>query len=74
MTSAQRWARVSSIAFQLDAGDVSAPAALETLLEVFDANADPVDDFEGVAVRRLLVSLQRVLVGGAPSGGVHRSA
>lgn len=76
MTAPERWARVSSIAFQLEAGAVSVPVALETLLEVFDASADPVDDFEGVAVRRLLLSLQRAAggAGGGLQAGVHRPA
>ncbi|KFA92826.1 hypothetical protein Q664_13380 [Archangium violaceum Cb vi76] len=34
---------------------------LETLLEVFPSSVDPLEDFEGYAVRRMLLSLRRAL-------------
>ena len=34
---------------------------LDNVLEVFPADLDPVDDFEGWAVRRLALSLRRAL-------------
>ncbi|MBL8933790.1 MAG: hypothetical protein JNM69_04505 [Archangium sp.] len=83
MTSPERWARLSSVGFALDGGAVDVAAALDTVLEVFDASADPVDDFEGVAVRRFVLSLRAALEArargqglprGGPPGGVHRSS
>jgi hypothetical protein len=42
---------------------VSAPALryLDSLLEVFPSNLDPVEDFEGYAVRRMALALRRAL-------------
>ncbi|WP_143195987.1 hypothetical protein [Archangium sp. Cb G35] len=34
---------------------------LETLLEVFPSSVDPLEDFEGYAVRRMILSLRRAL-------------
>lgn len=34
---------------------------LENLLEAFPSSVDPVEDFEGYAVRRMLLSLRRAL-------------
>jgi hypothetical protein len=63
--AAVRWARLSDVAFQLDAleapGVAELSAALDTVLEAFDATLDPVEDFEGAAVRRLARSLQGAL-------------
>lgn len=36
---------------------------LRSVLEVFERDIDPVDDFEGYAVRRLATSLLRILDG-----------
>ncbi|WP_224247912.1 hypothetical protein [Hyalangium gracile] len=36
-------------------------AMLDSLLEVFPASIDPVDDFEGFAMRRLAQALRRTL-------------
>ncbi|MBE2252762.1 MAG: hypothetical protein IAE78_24740 [Myxococcus sp.] len=36
-------------------------AALDAVLEVFDATIEPVDDGEGAAVRRFALSLRRAL-------------
>jgi hypothetical protein len=36
-------------------------ALLDSLLEVFPSSLDPVDDFEGFAVRKLAQALQRAL-------------
>lgn len=60
-----RWASLTSAAFRLDA--LTAPsvrdalAALDAVLEVFDATIEPVDDGEGAAVRRFALSLRRAL-------------
>jgi hypothetical protein len=42
---------------------VSAPALryLDSLLEVFPSSLDPVEDFEGYAVRRMVLALRRAL-------------
>lgn len=69
-----RWQRLVVGAFQLDealgskegSGDGSGAAAhaqlyLESLLEVFPSSVDPVEDFEGYAVRRMLLALRRAL-------------
>lgn len=62
-----RWASLSAAAFRLDEhprpGLREVRAALAHVLEVFDASLDPVDDFEGAAVRRLALSLHRALGG-----------
>jgi len=72
-----RWGHLVSAAFRLDqqreqAGvDAGGRATLELLdsaLEVFPPSLDPVDDFEGYAVRRLLLSVREAvapLVSGA---------
>jgi hypothetical protein len=36
---------------------------LESFLEVFPSSVDPVDDFEGYAIRRVLLALRRALPG-----------
>jgi hypothetical protein len=45
-----------------DAADLrEAQVLLASLLEVFPSSLDPVDDFEGFAVRKLAQALQRAL-------------
>jgi hypothetical protein len=65
-----RWQNLVHGAFLLDEGLAStseeerlhcASAMLDSFLEVFPSSVDPVDDFEGYAVRRLLLSLRRAL-------------
>lgn len=70
MTAAPlRWAALSSAAFALDERPAPRRAdldvVLDTVLELFDAKLDPVADFEGAAVRRFALSLQRALRLGA---------
>lgn len=63
--AASRWASLTASAFRLDA--LSTPslrdvrAALDQVLEVFDAHLEPAEDFEGAAVRRFALSLRRAL-------------
>lgn len=68
-----RWANVAKTAFllnelctvqpdaSLDARLVHVRAAVHSLLEVFPSSVDPLEDFEGYAVRRWVVSLDRAL-------------
>ena len=60
-----RWEHLVGAAFRLDetrdAELRDALAALDSVLEVFDAQLDPVDDFPGYALRRLASSLRRVI-------------
>ncbi len=68
-----RWQNVLQAAFRLeeqlspemgDTPENSGPqvcALLDNLLEVFPSSIDPVDDFEGFAVRRLAQALRRAL-------------
>jgi hypothetical protein len=62
---ASRWAALTGGAFRLDElgqpSQADVLAMLDTVLEVFDAKIDPVDDFEGAAVRRFALSLRRAL-------------
>jgi hypothetical protein len=63
---ADRWGHLANAAFHLDEasdgdGRKAALVALDSVLEVFDVEADPVEDFQGYAVRRLALSLRRVL-------------
>ncbi|HEX5749189.1 MAG TPA: hypothetical protein VFZ09_23360 [Archangium sp.] len=70
-----RWQSLVAGAFHLDETldskevPVDGPGAaahalryLESLLETFPSSVDPVEDFEGYAVRRMLLSLRRALV------------
>jgi hypothetical protein len=66
--SARRWQYLVNLAFSLDEGAgldadrrEAACGAIESALEVFVSTVDPVSDFEGYAVRRLLLALQRSL-------------
>lgn len=54
-------ARLPSSAFHTDERRHLVRALLDNLLEVFPASLDPVDDFEGYAVRRLSLALRRSL-------------
>ena len=65
-----RWQNLVHGAFLLDEGLASTPEQdrlhrtsemLDSFLEVFPSSVDPVDDFEGYAVRRLLLALRRAL-------------
>jgi hypothetical protein len=69
-----RWQSMVVGAFQLDEAlgakqgpsDGSGAAAhallyLESLLEVFPSSVDPLEDFEGYAVRRMLLALRHAL-------------
>jgi hypothetical protein len=67
-----RWGHLVHAAFLLEearGGPEDAPAerlrrvraTLDSLLEVFPPEVDPVDDFEGYALRRLAQALQRAL-------------
>lgn len=66
MAPDNRWANLVNTAFLLDqmprhSGPEGVRAALtmiQSALEVFPASIDPVEDFEGYAVRRLLLALQ----------------
>lgn len=69
MTHDNRWANLVNTAFLLDQAPRSpgpeglrpALGMIESALEVFPASLDPVEDFEGYAVRRLLLALQAAL-------------
>ncbi len=64
-----RWQHLVQLAFRLSESleDPESPAAreavraLDSALEVFDSAIDPVDDFEGYALRRLLLALRAAL-------------
>jgi hypothetical protein len=60
-----RWGHLVGAAFRLDEAAPADPhavlRALESVLEVFDAQLDPVDDYPGYAVRRLAMSLHKAL-------------
>ncbi len=69
MAHDNRWANLVNTAFLLDqiprrAGPEGLRPALsmiESALEVFPSTIDPVEDFEGYAVRRLLLALHAAL-------------
>jgi len=69
MAPDNRWANLVNAAFLLDQmpkrsgpeGLQSALAMIQSALEVFPPSIDPVEDFEGYAVRRLLLALQESL-------------
>jgi hypothetical protein len=65
----ERWSHLVGVAFRLDEantqGDPAVGEALsmiDSALEVFTSGTDPVEDFEGYAVRRLLLGLRGALV------------
>ncbi|MDO8836645.1 MAG: hypothetical protein Q7V01_13670 [Vicinamibacterales bacterium] len=65
---ADRWQHLVTCAFLLEETppartDVAMRMYLRSVLEVFERDIDPVDDFEGYAVRRLATSLLRILDG-----------
>lgn len=65
MAHDNRWANLVNTAFLLDQlprrsgpeGLQSALTMIQSALEVFPPSIDPVEDFEGYAVRRLLLAL-----------------
>jgi len=65
MAHDNRWANLVNTAFLLDQlprgsgaeGVQSALTMIQSALEVFPSSIDPVEDFEGYAVRRLLLAL-----------------
>jgi hypothetical protein len=69
MAHDNRWANLVNAAFLLDQtprkpgpeGRQPALSMIESALEVFPPSIDPVDDFEGYAVRRLLLALKAAL-------------
>jgi hypothetical protein len=74
MTREDRWQNLVSGAFHLEeamgpeASREGAAASrqlalryLESVLEVFPVGVDPLEDFEGYAVRRMALALRRVL-------------
>ncbi|HZI11895.1 MAG TPA: hypothetical protein VE153_16035 [Myxococcus sp.] len=69
MAHDDRWANLVNAAFLLDQsprrpgpeGLRPALTLLASALEVFPPAVDPVEDFEGYAVRRLLLALEAVL-------------
>jgi hypothetical protein len=69
MAHDNRWANLVNTAFLLDQtprnpgpeGLQPALSMIESALEVFPPSIDPVEDFEGYAVRRLLLALKAVL-------------
>ncbi len=65
MANENRWANLVNTAFLLDQmprtsgpeGLQSALTMIQSALEVFPSTLDPVEDFEGYAVRRFLLAL-----------------
>lgn len=66
-TPEDRWQHLVNGAFLLDEHTRAAPdpaaarAFVESVLEVFTAAIDPIDDFEGYAVRRAALALANAL-------------
>lgn len=60
-----RWQNLVNAAFLLDSGRAGAlqdaTALVEHVLEVFGPTIDPVEDFEGYAVRRFALALREAL-------------
>lgn len=62
-----RWGHLVNAAFHVEStastqGGIDATLALvDSALEVFGPEIDPVDDFEGYAVRRFLLAIQAAL-------------
>lgn len=71
MSRDDRWVHLVNAAFRLDETRAAVPeerlraaaAALASATEVFSASIEPSEDFEGYAVRRLLLALGDVLDG-----------
>lgn len=73
MAREDRWQHLVTGAFQIDDEITVAPSSspqgrrrllahyLDSVLEVFPPDLDPVEDFEGYAVRRLAQSIRRAL-------------
>lgn len=55
-----RWAHLVNAAFHLEETE-DASGALESVLVAFDHHVDPVEDFEGYAVRRFVLALKGAL-------------
>jgi hypothetical protein len=55
-----RWAHLVNAAFHLEETK-NVSGALDSVLEAFDANIEPVEDFPGYAVRRLVLALRETL-------------
>ncbi len=57
-----RWGQLVHASFLLEESEQPQPlAALDSVLEVFDAELDPVEDFRAYAVRRFALGLRRAL-------------
>jgi len=76
VTREDRWGALVNAAFAIDeAGASGAPSQramaaerLDSTLEIFPAGTDPVEDFEGYAVRRLLLALRPLLLASPDTG------
>lgn len=62
-----RWQNLVTGAFHLEEAPGAKPSRedalryLDSILEVFPPSVDPVEDFEGYAVRRMALALRRAL-------------
>lgn len=57
-----RWGQLVHASFLLEESERPQPlVALDSVLEVFDAELDPVEDFRAYAVRRFASSLRRAI-------------
>jgi hypothetical protein len=75
MSRTDRWQHLVERAFRLSetvsaggapaASRAEALALLDSVLEVFPVSIDPVEDFEGYAVRRLALALREALLAAA---------
>lgn len=61
-----RWQHLVTLAFELDQKRTPERAAelVQSALEVFGPGIDPVEDFEGYAVRRYLLAMKAALESG----------
>ena len=55
-----RWAHLVNAAFHLEETK-NVSVALDSVLESFDSDIEPVDDFQGYAVRRFVLALKEAL-------------
>jgi hypothetical protein len=74
MERTDRWQHLVAGAFRLAEAEAplkadTARAYLDGVLEVFDADVDPVDDWEGYAVRRMALALREAFAAAAPADG-----